>query len=86
MRRRVQFKYKPKTEATNVYVAGSFNGWRPTGQAMEGPDAGGAFSASIDLAPGNYEYRFVVDGTTWHSDPGNPVHAGMFANSVLKVE
>ncbi len=86
VRRRVQFKYKPKTEAKNVYVAGSFNGWRPTGQAMEGPDANGAFSASIDLAPGNYEYRFVVDGMTWHSDPGNPVHAGMFANSVLKVE
>ncbi len=86
VRRRVQFKYKPKTEAKNVYVAGSFNGWRPTGQAMEGPDAGGAFSAAIDLAPGNYEYRFVVDGMTWHSDPGNPEHAGMFANSVLKVE
>lgn len=86
VRKRVEFKYKPTSPVKNVYLAGSFNGWKPTGQAMEGPDGEGGYKISVDLAPGDYEYRFVIDGATWHSDPGNPVHAGMFANSVLKVE
>jgi 1,4-alpha-glucan branching enzyme len=54
-----------------VYLSGSFNDWKPTGQAMDGPNADSWFTASVDLAPGQYEYKFVLDGSAWRSDPGN---------------
>ena len=30
----------------------------------------GVYTASIKLAPGRYEYKFVIDGT-WCADPEN---------------
>lgn len=47
------------TEA--VCLAGSFNKCDPTANPMEGGN-GGHWTASLPLAPGRYEYKFVVDG------------------------
>jgi 1,4-alpha-glucan branching enzyme len=74
-------------DAAQVYVAGSFNEWNGDDLALErGED--GVFRISVDLLPGTYEYKFVVDGT-WVEDPGNPntvpdPYGGV--NSVLTVE
>ena len=48
----------------------------------------GAYAATIQLAPGEYQYKFVIDGT-WCADPEN-VNAvkndqGTF-NSVVTVK
>jgi 1,4-alpha-glucan branching enzyme len=69
--------------AREVYVAGTFNDWttRPLKKQKNGQ-----WSTFVNLAPGTYEYRFVIDGE-WCEDPAaeeqrvNPFGG---CNSVLK--
>lgn len=57
-------------EARSVSVAGQFNGWNPERTPME-QGSSGYWTVDLDLAPGNYEYRFFVDGA-WADDPLAP--------------
>ena len=73
--------------AASVYLAGEFNGWDPSAQKMEDPDGDGVFTTTLDLDPGRYAYKFVIDGN-WKEDP----KAGAFVddgfggkNSVVEV-
>jgi peroxiredoxin len=84
--RRVHFRYKPTQPANKVYLAGSFNEWKPGDISMVGPDEDGFYKTTLNLAPGEYEYKFTLDGTTWRPDPGNREQTGYFLNSVLHVE
>ena len=52
----------------SVYLAGCFNKWNPTGKQMLDKKGTGVYSASVKLAPGTYQYKFVIDGT-WCADP-----------------
>lgn len=53
--------------AQAVYLAGDFNGWVPDGRLLnEGKN--GVWKTTVTLAPGVYQYRFVVDGE-WCNDP-----------------
>lgn len=51
-----------------VYVAGSFNDWDPTRNRMRFNKHNGVYSTSAWLAPGSYEYKFIVDDE-WLVDP-----------------
>ena len=53
-----------------VYLAGTFNNWDPTGKKMTDKKKDGVYSTTIKLAPGTYEYKFVIDGV-WCADPEN---------------
>lgn len=75
------FKYY-NPDADEVYLAGEFNNWNPKQLAMQNDD--GEWTIAIELEPGEYEYKFVVDGN-WTSDPLNPVIRGDMGNSVIKV-
>ena len=71
-----------------VYVAGEFNKWNPTAKKMAYKPKNGIYAATLKLAPGTYQYKFVIDGT-WCADPEN-VNAvandqGTF-NSVIEVK
>lgn len=55
-------------EAKAVYLAGSFNEWNPEDLAME-KGAEGTWSLNLDLPPGRYEYKFVVDGAWSCGEP-----------------
>ncbi|HEX4143870.1 MAG TPA: redoxin domain-containing protein [Pirellulales bacterium] len=79
------FFYRPPHKVDAVYLAGSFNDWKPDGQRMDGPDADGRYTTRVRVKPGDYQYKFVLDGKHWRADPGNPVHAGQHQNSVLHV-
>ena len=58
-----------KPEAQSVGLAGEFNGWKA--QAMsKGGD--GAWSVTMQLSPGSYGYKFLVNGSDWIFDPENP--------------
>lgn len=58
-------------EAKEVYLAGDFNQWRIDNKSrMELTDSG-KWMKRLQLKPGNYRYRFVVDGQ-WRQDPENP--------------
>ena len=69
-----------------VYVAGEFNNWNPTAKKMA--FKAGVYSAKLKLAPGDYQYKFVIDGT-WCADPENanavPNDQGTY-NSVITVK
>jgi len=77
-------------EAKEVLVSGNFNNWgsdNKTATLMTDPDGDGIFTVEIDLAPGTYQYKFIVDGD-WKVDPKNPdqVDNGYGGkNSVLTV-
>ncbi len=63
------FRLKGYAEAQVVAVAGSFNNWNQSQllSAREGDE----WVCRIDLDPGVYTYKFVVDGN-WLLDPSNP--------------
>lgn len=48
----------------SVNINGSFNGWCGPCAVMTDADADGIFDITIPLAPGNYEYKFTLDGWT----------------------
>lgn len=77
----IRFTYRNAT-AQKVFVAGDFNGWSAAGNPMT--REGDAFVATLRLAPGEHEYKFVVDGQ-WFADPENPTTVGSFGNSALRV-
>lgn len=53
-----------------VYVAGEFNQWNPSAKKMAYKAKDGVYAATVKLAPGEYQYKFVIDGT-WCADPEN---------------
>jgi hypothetical protein len=54
--------------ATTVEVAGDFNAWTPDRTPLE-QITGGAWTVTLPLKPGRYEYQFVIDGQQWIADP-----------------
>ena len=69
-----------------VYLAGSFNEWSTTAKKMA--YKAGIYTATVKLAAGTYQYKFVIDGT-WCADPENVNSVandqGTF-NSVIEVK
>ena len=53
-----------------IFVAGSFNGWEPRNPLTDRA-GNGKYSCRIFLEPGEYQYKFVVDGE-WRLDAANP--------------
>ena len=85
-RRAVTFNFAD-APGQQVFLSGSFNNWQLTTQ-MNDKLQKGSYSCRLLLEPGEYQYKFVVDGQ-WRLDGNN----GCFApngfgelNSVLKVE
>jgi len=80
--------------ASTVNLAGDFNQWcNPSGSCidtgidpMTDPDGDGVWLLEKQLSQDYHEYRFVVDGCQWLSDPLNPdVNPENNNNSVLIV-
>lgn len=76
-----------KPEAKNVFVAGSFNGWKPESTPLRSA-GNGRWVGDLSVQPGRHEYLFVVDGQ-WLPDPNaKETVANPFGgtNSVLVVK
>lgn len=54
-------------EAQEVAVVGDFNAWDPHATRLTRHD--GSWNVTVQLAPGQYQYMFVVNGATWMPDP-----------------
>lgn len=54
--------------AKTAQLAGDFTGWAQSPVTMKKLKSG-VWQAVVSLAPGRYEYRFLVDGQ-WADDPG----------------
>ena len=56
-----QIKFTWSHGGEEVFLAGSFNQFQPIQMVAE-PNESGSFSIVLQLPPGTYEYRFIVDG------------------------
>ena len=63
----ITFVYNPIGTCRVVEVAGSFNDWQPT-QGKMTKQKNGSYRKRYQLAPGEYRYKFIVDGN-WMEDP-----------------
>jgi len=75
-------------KAKRVSIAGDFNNWSTGADPLFDREGRGMWSIVIPLKAGRYEYKFLIDGTRWVPDPGNPkkVKDGFGAfNSVVEV-
>lgn len=57
----------------SVSVVGEFNRWSATANPMNDYNHDGTWTAGLNLDAGEYEYKFVVNGKHWITDPNNPV-------------
>jgi hypothetical protein len=72
-------------EGNKVYLVGSFTGWGQNKILMT-RNTNGIFTKTVELDPGKYEYKFIVDGT-WMVDSNKPKNgSGANENNVIDVE
>jgi 1,4-alpha-glucan branching enzyme len=64
--RRIVFNFSAP-DARSVSLAGEFTAWEKAAQEM-GRQKDGTWMITVTLAPGQHEYRFIVDGQ-WADDP-----------------
>ena len=81
----IRFLLRPGKQARKVQVAGDFTGWKPKTMRRQ---KGGHYVAIVRVAPGDHQYKFVVDGQ-WITDPDSHLQtANTYGtlNSVLQVD
>lgn len=86
-RRRVRFEVEAEP-GSRVAVAGNFNRWDPQVHVLRETKRAGHFERCVYLQPGEYQYKFVIDGD-WSADPNCPHFAANefgTLNSVLRVQ
>lgn len=69
----IYFKLDGYLQAKSVLLSGNFNAWNTAELSMSRTKTG--WEIPYVLAPGNYEYKFIVDGR-WMADPANPLMVG----------
>ena len=75
-------------EAREVYLCGDFNQWSPRGLPMARRQKDHCWEKRLLLAPGRYEYKFIVNGV-WVHNPDAPVNVPNgrgSLNSVMEVQ
>lgn len=55
-------------KANDVFVAGTFNDWNPKSHPLK-RSGDGHWALTLDLPPGRYEYKFIIDGQ-WCCEQG----------------
>ena len=66
------YRHPGDEQPASVRVAGDFEcpGWQGSVE-LQGPNEAGEWYTDLQLLPGNYQYKFIVDGE-WIVDPENP--------------
>lgn len=81
------FVQPARGEAKSINVAGDFNGWSATATPLRRDAELGVWQACVNVPPGRYRYRLVVDGRWTHDSYNTYVEANPFGelNSVVEV-
>jgi len=86
-RRKVTFLLE-NADANEVFLIGDFNKWNPKSHPMRS-DENGAWVRNVLIPPGEYEYKFIVDGQ-WkedlQNDQLNPNCFGTYNNIINVTE
>ncbi len=81
--KKVDFQfYAP--DANSVVVVGEFNGWQPIPLKKVRK---GMWKLTLDVPPGTYQFRYLVDNHYWANDESTPTVPNPFGteNSVFEV-
>ena len=72
--------------ATRVFLAGDFNDWRTAAAPMTKTNDG-SWRAKARLAPGEHQYKFIVDGQWVHDQAAERQVLNSYGtlNSVIRV-
>ena len=74
-------------DAKAVCVVGEFNDWSVETHPLQQQDYG-TWRITLQLPPGRYQYKFVIDGNKWEDDADNPhrmTNEFGTSNSILEV-
>lgn len=66
--RRATFKFRPAQKPDALWLCGTFNDWTVGKSPATDPDGDGEYTATLLLAPGSYQYKFVVGSNGWTQD------------------
>ena len=80
----VRFSIKPGMALEQAELAGDFNKWKPVAMRKQ---KDGSFAVTLELRPGTYEYKFLLDGD-WSHDwevPEQAINRFGTVNSVAVV-
>ena len=70
----------------DVRLAGSFTDWETKAKKMTFKKTNGVYSATVKLAPGEYQYKFII-GDKWIADDQNtefvPNDKGTFNSKIV---
>jgi len=61
---------QPDKQGSQLAIAGDFNQWQPEKTQFKHNDELGIWEVCVDVPPGRYHYRLVIDGK-WQNDPYN---------------
>ena len=78
---------QPLTVGKQVFIAGDFNGWSAMSLPMTRNDRLGVYERLVQIPPGRWQYRLVIDGH-WTHDSVNPnTQSNPFGglNSILDI-
>ena len=87
-RRTVRFEFQAPAYTQRVALVGDFNAWNRSGQTMRRTPAG-PWEITVELAPGRYQYKFLVNDNQWLADPkaqGSAPNQYGSTNSVIEVK
>jgi serine protease AprX len=73
VRDRVKFTYH-NDAAASVALVGDFNQWNSFAHAFT-KQSSGLWEVEIPIRPGEYQYKFLVNGMKWVEDPSNGLKA-----------
>lgn len=64
------FQFRAPAGTRSVHLAGEFNGWSTSAWIMSDADRDGVWTLTVPLETGrSYQYKYVVNGTEWVTDP-----------------
>jgi len=84
---RVTFTLAAESGAKSVSLCGTFNDWNNESHPMKQLKSG-VFSVSLTLQPGEYHFRYYLDGKRWENDwEAEEYRANPFGSedSIIKV-
>lgn len=71
-------------EANDVRLLGDFNNWDTETGIRLRRNGNGVWHTTVDLAPGRYLYKFLIDGV-WRPDPANDNRTAPNGDCVIEV-
>ena len=79
------FVYRADKKLDAVNLAGTFNNWNKAATPMQADADGLTWRVTLPLELGDYQYKFVLNGAEWVTDPTTQVADDGSGNSLLTL-